>query len=97
VRFAQEVGELVVLGEPGAPGGRPAALGPCKQGVERGLCFVACVFVRHGLYHLAIGSLSFGEGGSICDGHTARVKSWLQVGNVLATLVNCLTRTSGPL
>lgn len=55
---AQDISELVVLGEPRAPRcRRTTPLGLGQQCVEGPLDFVACV-MRHGLDHLAIGWLA---------------------------------------
>jgi hypothetical protein len=48
--LAKEVREFVVLGEPGAPGTRSAALGPGQKGVERNLRIVVRI-VLHVLDH----------------------------------------------
>jgi hypothetical protein len=63
-RRAVGEGELAVSGEPGAPGGRFAALRSRQQGVGRrvgvavgAVILMSCV-LSHGLDHLAIGKPS---------------------------------------
>jgi hypothetical protein len=60
---AQEVGELVIVGEPRDPRVGPAPFDPGQQGVERGVGIVAWAFsvVCPDLDHLAIGSLLFAK------------------------------------
>src|SRR5919112_2221911 len=89
---AQELRELVVLGEPSAPRCRSAPFGPGQEGVERLLSVVARI-VCHCLTHLH--RVAFvRRGGIVCDGHIAGVKCGLHDGNILAQLVNYLTRAS---
>ncbi|HEX5699413.1 MAG TPA: hypothetical protein VFX77_02100, partial [Rubrobacter sp.] len=56
---AQELRQLIVLGQPGASCGRPAPFGSAQQRVERRLGLGAWILSvsSHGLDHLAMGSL----------------------------------------